>query len=582
MRRVFLKPIIVLAAIVIFLGSSHVYSAEQIGQTFISINPQEAVKNMSPGWNLGDALDGIPTEGECSWCNPPVEEDIFDYVKKAGFKTVRIPVTWAYHIGPAPDYKVDPQWMDRVEQVVDWALKRDFYVIIDAHHDSSVWFSKMAIDPETGRYVNDYDNQIIKLEELWRQIAERFNRKNEKLIFEIVSEPLDGDREAKLEKPTNLDNPEVKHNLTAEQMNDLNRRILRIIRASGGYSDKRLVMVCGLSDDSKKTLQFFDAPNDKYIILTVHYYEPWDFISNWWGRITWGNEKDKQDPDYIFRRLGETFVENRLPVVIGEWSTSFKIDKLSRWYYHNYIVKTAYKYGIPCVLWDNGKDYFDRQKRIWRDETIKDIVVNAGLGIPNSFVFPADNYFREKTNVEDLTVKLELNGNELVDIYNGEEKLVKEKDYVSDTPNSSVTINKNYLSKLLESEKTGVTATLKFDFSQGTDIPVDIIKYDLPKFSQDSIIVDKTKGEIESDIVIPVSFNGTKLATVGVVDEATKKSVVYSWTPYLQMNGHFDYNDKEIILKKRLLNLLKSDSLITFEFYPRSVKVEMKVKVLKE
>ncbi|MDA7025825.1 cellulase family glycosylhydrolase [Bacillus sp. CLL-7-23] len=62
-------------------------------------NPTELLENMSPGWNLGNTLDANPTEG--SWNNPPVREHTFDDIRDAGFKSVRIPVTWNSHIGKA-------------------------------------------------------------------------------------------------------------------------------------------------------------------------------------------------------------------------------------------------------------------------------------------------------------------------------------------------------------------------------------------------------------------------------------------------------------------------------------------------
>ncbi|WP_054705253.1 cellulase family glycosylhydrolase [Bacillus sp. JCM 19041] len=102
-----------------------------------AISPQSVVENMGAGWNLGNTLDAIPTEG--SWNNPPVREETFDDIKEAGFESVRIPVTWTDHMGPAPNYVVEDAWMDRVEQVVDWAMDRDFYVVLNVHHDSWQW-----------------------------------------------------------------------------------------------------------------------------------------------------------------------------------------------------------------------------------------------------------------------------------------------------------------------------------------------------------------------------------------------------------------------------------------------------------
>lgn len=70
------------------------------------ITPADLLENMSPGWNLGNTLDAVPTEG--SWNNPPVREHTFDDIRDAGFKSVRIPVTWDSHIGGAQSIRSIP------------------------------------------------------------------------------------------------------------------------------------------------------------------------------------------------------------------------------------------------------------------------------------------------------------------------------------------------------------------------------------------------------------------------------------------------------------------------------------------
>jgi endoglucanase len=578
MAKISLRPalLIVLTINILLIIPPKGYTVEE---KFTPVTPQEAVKNMSPGWNLGNTLDAIPTEG--SWNNLPVKEYVFDDIKKAGFRTVRIPVTWEPHMGQAPDYKVDPKWFDRVEQVVDWALKRDFYVILDAHNDDR-WLAQMAIDAETGKYVNDYENNIGKFDKLWEQIAERFKGKSEKLILEILNEPDPGQWETPLEKPTDPKNPEVKYQLTPKQMTDLNNRILKIIRSSGGYNDKRLVVVAGLANKFVQTLKFFETPDDKYIILTIHYFDPWGFVSNW-GITTWGTNKEKEEVNIIFKELYSAYIENGLPIVLGEWGSLKKNDRLSRWYYNDYIAKTAYKYGMACILWDDGvtaSDYFDRENRVWKDGTLKDVTVTACKGIPNSFVFPADTYFRINTHPGDLSVKLELNGNQLVNIYNGKNKLVKGINYTFGSKNSAITIKKEYLAKILKTQDLGTVATLRFDFSQGVDIPLNIIQYSLPKFPENEITVDKNELKSwtkQQYMFIPISYNGTKLARISLIDKTNRKPIIRTWMPYIAINDHFDYDDTGIMFKRDLLNKIETDSLITFEFWPEDVKIEMGV-----
>lgn len=58
-------------------------------EKFTPITAGDYVAAMEPGWNLGNTLDAIPTEG--SWNNAPVVSSTFDDIKAAGFKSVRIP-----------------------------------------------------------------------------------------------------------------------------------------------------------------------------------------------------------------------------------------------------------------------------------------------------------------------------------------------------------------------------------------------------------------------------------------------------------------------------------------------------------
>ena len=96
------------------------------------ITPAEAVSQMGRGINLGNTLEP-PTEG--GWNNPAAKESYFDDYVEAGFTTVRIPVTWDKHTAANSPYIVDASWLNRVEEIVEWGLERDMFVIINAHHE---------------------------------------------------------------------------------------------------------------------------------------------------------------------------------------------------------------------------------------------------------------------------------------------------------------------------------------------------------------------------------------------------------------------------------------------------------------
>ncbi len=539
-------------SVAIFLSGScyvNTYSQGKTVSKFTVISPIDAVKEMDPGWNLGNTLEAVPTEG--SW-NPPAEEYTFDDIKNSGFKSIRLPVTWTAHIGPEPDYKIDPKWMDRVEQVVDWALAKDLYLILNAHGETWMLMSKENLE-------KDPEATMSKFYKIWSQIAERFKTKNEKLLFEVINEP-DG---------------------TPAQVNEINHRVLKIIRDSGGNNEYRLVVLPSRWTNTIDAVTNFITPDDDHIILTCHYYT-WPFFLR--GMPTWGTNKERQSLANEFKNLNNKFVRNGIPVIIGEFGADQTNEAYYLWFYLDSIVQTAHKNGIATMLWDNGGGFggFNRAKRVWTDPVIPNIIVNASKGIPNSFVIQPTIYIEANKTLTDYTVNLELNGNQLKDIQDGKYSLINGIDYILTNNNSRVTIKKEYLRKLIQLEPIGLNNTLTFKFSQGADQIVKFIQYEQPVISKTSITIDPTLKE-QSDLTIPIDFKGLQPAYVSVVGKVTHKSLK-GYTPYLD-DGNVWYKDNmtnAVLSGKWVLGQIKEDSVITFQFWPRNVKAEIDVTVLAE
>ena len=158
-----------------------------VWRIFIYETPQiKFVKNMGAGINIGNSLESYglreyhpeaaDLEFETSWGNPEITEEIFVMIKEAGFSTVRIPVTWQDHMDESG--LVSEEWMDRVQDVVDMALKQELYVILNTHHEEWMNLEIDRADEITERSAG-----------LWAQIAERFAEYDERLIFEGMNEP---------------------------------------------------------------------------------------------------------------------------------------------------------------------------------------------------------------------------------------------------------------------------------------------------------------------------------------------------------------------------------------------------------
>jgi endoglucanase len=73
--------------------------------------------------------------------NPKITNELFRTVRAAGFTAVRIPVSWSVHITDQKTYKIDNAWMQRVGQVVNYALDNNLYTIINIHWDGG-WMNE--------------------------------------------------------------------------------------------------------------------------------------------------------------------------------------------------------------------------------------------------------------------------------------------------------------------------------------------------------------------------------------------------------------------------------------------------------
>ena len=128
----------------------------------------EIIRMMGTGWNLGNSLDATNGSGlgtETSWGNPKTTQSMIDEVKRAGFNTVRIPVSWGMHTSASGGfrYKIDDEWIARVKEVVGYCLKNDMFVILNIHHDNNTtyFFPSYQYLEQSETYVR----------EIWTQVA---------------------------------------------------------------------------------------------------------------------------------------------------------------------------------------------------------------------------------------------------------------------------------------------------------------------------------------------------------------------------------------------------------------------------
>lgn len=353
----------------------------QIAGKMRNITSQQLVEDMTFGWNLGNTLDVCQADrdgdgkinehveagekvDETLWGNPKATKDLFTSLKKNGVNAVRIPVTWRDHMDS--DGNIDREWMDRVQQVVDYAYSQGMYVIINVHHDGGG-------DPKFGAWIieesqNDYNTFLKKYKNVWKQIAERFKNYSDYLIFESMNE-------------VGFDTLYNKNKADAYNLiNKINQDFVDIIRATGGNNAKRHLLIAGYYTDIERTCDsLYKMPDDKAgrCILSVHYYTPWDFCTCD-RKHTWGTNSEVRQMETLIGKMKKNFVDKGIPVIIGEYAASGS-DLSSCIFFIEKLNKLCSDYGIATFIWDSGSQV-NRKTYKWRTPQYLEALKRATSG----------------------------------------------------------------------------------------------------------------------------------------------------------------------------------------------------------
>lgn len=283
---------------------------------------------------------------ETYWGNPQVTEQMIKAISDRGFKTLRIPVTYFNHM--SDNGSIDVAFLDRVEEVVDWAMKYDMYVILSIQHDTGNdgWIKASE---------KNYKANKDKVQYMITQIAERFKTKSEKLILEGFNEMVN----EKCQWDDYIPDNDLK------VMNKWNQLYVDTVRATGeNNKDRYLLVNTYAAMSTKKVLDAFvlpsDAANNK-ILVGLHCYF---------------NLNNMQDNFAIMTE----FVQN-YNVIIGEWAFWISKDGDNRIEGASEYMKYVNALGVPAIWWDNGHinemAIFDRKTITWPNEELVDLILNG-------------------------------------------------------------------------------------------------------------------------------------------------------------------------------------------------------------
>ena len=326
----------------------------------------EIVKDIKVGWNLGNSLECYNTskEGlntETGWGNPRTTVELIKSVKAAGFNAIRVPVTWGEHMDGDT---IQKEWLNRVKEVVDYIYDNDMYVIINMHHDDYIWFNPTE---------EEYDGDSVRYKKIWEQVSEYFKDYGDRLIFEGMNEAR------------TIGSANEWMGGTAAERAVVNRYVqdfVDTVRASGGNNTERSLIISAYGACAEEVaMNDVIVPDDKNLIVSIHYYAPWRFAS---GEITTFGDAERSELDAKFDSMKKKFIDKGTPLIIAEFGCVGIADDSTRSEYYNYYISSAKKRGIRCFVWDNniargddGYGILNRTSMEWNNTILEGIISGA-------------------------------------------------------------------------------------------------------------------------------------------------------------------------------------------------------------
>ncbi len=165
-------------------------------------------------------------------------DDLAD-IKSLGCDVIRLPLNLHYLTGGAPDYTVDPLFLNFLDQVVGWVEELEIHLILDNH----TFDPAEVTDPHI-------DKVLIPV---WTQMAEHYKNRTNFIYYEILNEP---------------------HGISDEKWDEIQHQVVNAIREV----DKKHTIIIGPAGwNSYYNLDNMSDYGDDNLIYTFHFYDPFIF-----------------------------------------------------------------------------------------------------------------------------------------------------------------------------------------------------------------------------------------------------------------------------------------------------------------
>jgi endoglucanase len=166
------------------------------------------------------------------------KQDFID-IKALGADVIRLPINLHYMTDGAPEYNIEPLFLNFLNEVVNWATELEMNLIFDNH----------TFDPATNTDANIGDVLIP----VWKQMARHYKNSSKYIYYEILNEP---------------------HGITDALWNSIQMEVIDSIRT---IDTMHTIIIGPAGWNSFHNLSAMPIYTDDNLIYTFHFYDPFLF-----------------------------------------------------------------------------------------------------------------------------------------------------------------------------------------------------------------------------------------------------------------------------------------------------------------
>ncbi|NOZ01282.1 MAG: cellulase family glycosylhydrolase [Deltaproteobacteria bacterium] len=303
------------------------------------------------GVNVSNASKGAPFMPK--WLGP----ESFQTIARAGFNVVRFLVFWEAVEPNEGEY--DEDYLDRVEQAVDWAGEAGVRVLIDMHQDvwgrkyhedgAPVWatmdddipfnpsgqwwlgYTQPAVIRAFDSFWDNRDGLRDKFVAMWTHVAKRFATNATVIGYDVFNEPFQGSFGSD-------------EDFCEQGLNPLYDALIEAIRAV----DTRHILFLEPSILTSIGTESCVAPSvTDGVVLAPHFYDPL-------AKIDWNYDLDPSRIEQAFTAFSASAARIGVPWFLGEWGFSISGKGSAEYYLDHMRLLDGGFVNWACYGFDKG------------------------------------------------------------------------------------------------------------------------------------------------------------------------------------------------------------------------------------